>query len=562
MNVQDVHMQYVKEEFDEKGIIKSFELVLPDNFNFAYDIVDAIADIDPSGQCLVWCDDEGREQTFTFGEISALSSRAANLFIAKGIKKGDRIMAVLKRHWQIWVVAYALEKIGAVLVPATCQLKKKDYVYRFAAGDIKGIIASGDGDITENIDLALAEYKGMEHKLIVKCDEERDGWENFDRLLYDYPETIERIPTATDEDFLMFFSSGTTGYPKMVMHSHSYSAAHIPTAKYWHGVKCGGLHFTISESGWGKFFWGKIFGQIALGAAVLAYDFDKFVPADVLSCIEKYRPDTLCCPPTMYRFFIKEGMGGHDLSSVRHASTAGEALNGEVYDRFLEYTGLPLMEGYGQTETVLIIGNPVGSEPRSGVMGKAMPMFDVIVADADNKEVPDGTEGEICVRLKNGKNYGLLKGYINNPQESERAFSGGLYHTGDMAFRDSEGYFHYVGRTDDVIKSSGYRIGPFEIESVLMEHPAVLETAVTAVPDPIRGQVVKATIVLTSEYKNKAGDELAKELKEFVKKNTAPYKYPRIIEFAESLPKTISGKIRRAEIRKNDSRSTGDPETN
>ncbi|MBQ8978376.1 MAG: AMP-binding protein [Oscillospiraceae bacterium] len=549
MKACDVHMQYVEEAYDENGVISKFELHLPDNFNYSYDIIDKIAEVEPDRRAMIWCDDEGRQRTFTYGELSKLSNRAANMFLDKGVKFGDRLMTVLKRHWQMWIVVFALDKIGAVLIPATNQLKKKDYVYRFEKAGVKGIIATGDGDVTDNIEAACREYD-LPHKFIVKGSKE--GWTDFDSLLMEYPDTLERIPNSVDDDNLMFFSSGTTGYPKMVMHSHRYGAAHIPTAKHWHHLNENSIHLTISESGWGKFFWGKVYGQIAMACTVMAYDFTRFVPSDVLKMIERYKVTSLCCPPTIYRFFIKEGMAGYDISSLRYATTAGEALNSEVYNKFFEFTGLKLMEGFGQTETVLIIGNPYNSVTRSGSMGRAMPMFDVVILDPDDKECEDNETGEICVRLRKGANNGIFKGYVGNDEANAKAFRNGYYHTGDTAYKDKDGYFWYVGRIDDVIKSSGYRIGPFEIESILMEHPSVLECAITAAPDPIRGQVVKATIVLTSDYKDKAGDELKDELKKFVKSNTAPYKYPRIIEFVDELPKTISGKIRRVEIREND----------
>ena len=549
MNVQDVHMQYIREGFDENGVVNKFELDLPDNFNYAYDIIDKIAEIEPERRAMIWCDEAGNEKIYSYGELSKLSNRAANMLLDKGVKAGQKVMTVLKRHWQMWIVTFALEKIGAVLIPATNQLKKKDYLYRFQAGDVAHIIATADGDVCDNVDSACAEYS-MEGRFIAKGS--RDGWIDFDSELMNYPDTLERIPTGVDDDCLMFFSSGTTGYPKMVMHSHRYGASHIATAKYWHNIDKDSLHLTISESGWGKFFWGKLYGQMALAATVMAYDFNRFAADDILGIIEKYKVTSLCCPPTMYRFFIKEGMDGHDISSLKYATTAGEALNAEVYNKFKEFTGLSLMEGFGQTETVLLIGNPKGSVTRSGSMGKAMPLFDVIIADTEGKEVPAGTTGEICVRLKDGVNNGIFKGYYKNDEANKKAFEFGLYHTGDTAYCDEDGYFWYVGRIDDVIKSSGYRIGPFEIESILMEHPSVLEVAITAAPDPVRGQVVKASIVLTSEYKNKGDEALVKELQNYVKTNTAPYKYPRIVEFVDELPKTISGKIRRVEIREND----------
>lgn len=549
MRIEDVHERYIEEEFDEKGVIKHFELHLPENFNYAYDIIDKLAETQPDRRALLWCDDNGAERIFTYSDLARLSDRAANMLLAHGIKKGDRVMTVLKRHWQMWVVTFALEKIGAVLVPATNQLKKKDYIYRFNAGGISCVIATADGDVCDNIEQAETQAP-LEKKFIVKG--QREGWTDFDSELMTYPDSLLRTANSVDDESLLFFSSGTTAYPKMVVHSHRYSMSHLPTAKYWHNLNKDSLHLTISESGWGKFFWGKVYGQMALGCTVMSYDFTRFVPSDVLAVIEKYRVTSLCCPPTMYRFFIKEGMEGYDISSLKYAATAGEALNSEVYNKFYEYTGLRLMEGFGQTETVLIIGNPAGSVTRPGSMGKAMPMFDVIIADPDGNELADGMTGEICIRLKEGVNNGLLKYYYKNDEENARAFAHGLYHTGDTAYRDKDGYFWYVGRIDDIIKSSGYRISPFEIESILMEHPAVLEVAVTSAPDPIRGQVVKATIVLTADYRDKGDDKLKRELQNYVKSNTAPYKYPRIVEFADELPKTISGKIRRAEIRRRD----------
>ncbi len=551
MNVQDVHMQYIREGFDENGVISSFDLDLPENFSYAYDIIDSIARIEHDRRAMIWCNDKGEERIFSYGDLSELSNRAANMLLDKGIKKGDKVMTVLKRHWQMWVVTFALEKIGAILIPATNQLKKKDYVYRMQEGKINHIIATCDGDVLDNAEAACNEC-GIACRFAVNG--ERNGWISFDNEIMKYSDKLERINTCVDDDCLMFFSSGTTGYPKMVMHSHRYSVSHIPTAKYWHNLNKDSIHLTISESGWGKFFWGKIYGQMALAATIMTYDFTRFVPSDILGIIEKYKVTSLCCPPTMYRFFIKEGMDGFDISSLEYATTAGEALNAEVYKRFKEYTGLSLMEGFGQTETVLLIGNPKGTVIRTGSMGKAMPMFDIVIADPEGNELPAGETGEICVRLKDGNNNGLFKGYYNNEEANKAAFAYGLYHTGDTAYKDEDGYFWYVGRIDDVIKSSGYRIGPFEIESILMEHPAVLEVAITAVPDPIRGQIVKATIVLTSEYKGRNDEALAKELQNYVKANTAPYKYPRVVEFVDELPKTISGKIRRVEIREKDAK--------
>jgi acetyl-CoA synthetase len=551
MKLSELNLQYVNEGFDADGLLNKFEPKPTPDYNFAYDVVDAIAAIKPDHKALVWCDDNGSERVFTFSEMSKLSSQAANMFADKGIKKGDMVLCVLKRHWQIWITILALEKIGAVLIPATNQLMPKDFVYRFKSGDVKFTVATSDGDVLEHIDESEKEYTGLKAKFSAKGS--RDGWIDFDSEFVKYPDTFKRAETKVEEPLLAFFSSGTTGYPKMVVHDHTYSLAHLISAKHWHCVNENSLHLTISESGWGKFFWGKIYGEWLMGATVFAYDFDKFDPNKVLEKIEKYKITSLCCPPTMYRFFIKGGIEDHDLSSLEYATTAGEALNPEVFNRFKEFTGLTIMEGFGQTETVLSIGNLRGSTPRAGSMGKPVPLYTVDIVNEDCEPLPVGETGEIVIRYdENSAQAGLFREYYGNPEATATTKCKGVYHTGDTAYKDEDGYYWYVGRTDDVIKSSGYRIGPFEIESVLMEHPSVLEVAVTAVPDPVRGQIVKATIVLTKEYKDKGTDELKKELQNYVKTNTAPYKYPRVIDFIDELPKTISGKIRRVEIREKD----------
>lgn len=553
LNASQVHLKYVEESYDEKGRITGFKLNLPDNFNYAYDIIDEIARLEPDRKALLWTNDRGEEKEFTYSDIAKLTNKTANMFLAHGVKKGDRVLCVLKRHYQVYYTVFALCKIGAVIIPATNQLKKKDLVYRLQQSKAKYIVATADDNVPVAFEAAIAECPDIKEKFIVRGF--REGWTHFDSEVDKFPDTIERIPNNVNDDMLMFFSSGTTGNPKMIMHAYHYPAAQLFTGKHWHCVKPDSLHLSISDSGWAKFFWGKIYGQMGLGAEMFVYDFDRFNPDKVLKMIEKYKITSLCCPPTMLRFFIREDLNAYDLSSLKYATTAGEALNPEVFNKFKESTGLSLMEGFGQSEGVVLIGNfrNTVDEIRAGSMGKANPMYDMVIVDENDKPLPTGETGEICIRLyENGVTPGLCKCYYGNEEYTKFAFRNGLYHTGDTAYKDSDGYFWYVGRVDDVIKSSGYRIGPFEIESILMEHPAVLEVAVTAAPDPIRGKVVKATIVLTKQYKGKGDENLIRELQEYVKNTTAPYKYPRIIEFVDELPKTFSGKIIRREIRDRD----------
>jgi len=545
--VEDLYERFCDESFDKHGVLKTFVPMYEENFNFAYDVVDEIARLEPDRRAMIWTNETGEEKVFSFDDMRRYSNKTANLLVKHGVKKGDMVMLVLKRHYQFWFTILALHKIGAVTIPATNQLMKKDYVYRFKAADVSAIVATADGMVTDVVEESCKEYGGLKAKFVVRGSKE--GWIDFDKELEEMSDEFPRADTKALEPMLMYFSSGTTGYPKMVMHDHTYAIGHLITAKYWHNIPADGLHLTISETGWGKAVWGKLYGQWMVGAIVFVYDFDKFNPPQILSLIEKYRITSFCAPPTMYRFFIKEGMEGYDLSSLKYATTAGEALNPEVYNRFLEYTGLKLFEGFGQTETTLTLCNLAGTNPKPGSMGKPSPLYKVAVVDDNGKEVPPGMTGEICVKVEEGKKQvGLFMEYYRDPEKTKSAWHDGLYHTGDTAWMDEDGYFWYVGRTDDVIKASGYRIGPFEIESVLMEHPAVMECAVTGAPDPVRGQVVKATIVLTKIYS--PSDDLVKELQQYVKKNTAPYKYPRIVEFVSELPKTISGKIRRVDIRK------------
>lgn len=548
IKMNDFYKRFVDEGFDENGILNKFELKLPENFNFSYDVIDEIAKIEPNKIILHWINEAGDERIFTAKEMSELSNQAANMLTAHGVKKGDMVMAVLKRHYEFWILAYGLMKIGAVMIPATCQLMKKDYTYRFKAASVSYIAATYESQVTEHIDEALKEYDGMKEKFITHG--KKDGWTDFMSEIEKFPKTFERIETHVEEPMLAYFSSGTTGYPKMVLHRYSLAAGHIITAKHWQHLDENSVHLTVSETGWAKCAWGKMYGQIACGAVVFVYDFDRFNPDKLLKVLESNDITSFCAPPTMYRFFIKSGLENYDLSHLKYSCVAGEALNPEVYNKWKEYTGLKLMEGFGQTETAVVLGNLYGMTPKPGSMGKPSPLYNVDLVDSEGNRVADNVTGEIVIRAERGKHPSLFKEYYRNKELTDKAWEGGVYHTGDTAYRDEDGYYWYVGRTDDLIKASGYRIGPFEIESVLMEHPSVLECAVTAADDPIRGKVVKATIVLANGYK--ASDELAKELQNYVKKSTAPYKYPRIVEFVEELPKTISGKIRRVEIREND----------
>lgn len=550
--VKNYYKRFVTEGFDENGILNKFEINCPDNYNFGYDIIDKFGELEPNRRALMWVNLAGDEKLFSYSELSGLSTQAANMFTAMGIKKGDKVMLVLKRNYQFWYAIIGLIKIGAIAIPATHLLTTHDFVYRFEQASVKAVVCTYDHkDIAQFVEEAEDEMKQkLTAKFIANSNGGRDGWIDFDEEIKKYPTTMERVPTNCSELMLLYFTSGTTGYPKMVVHNHKYALAHIQTAAHWQNVDPDGIHLTISDTGWGKAAWGKLYGQMSLGSCVFVYDFDKFIPANMLKIMQDYKITSFCAPPTMFRFFIKEGLEQYDLSSLKYATIAGEALNPEVYNRWLEYTGIKLMEAFGQTETTAILANLKGMTPKPGSMGKPTPLYDVDVVDENDKSCPPGEVGEIVVRAERGKD-GLFDEYYRNDELTNSAWHDGLYHTGDTAWRDEDGYYWYVGRNDDVIKASGYRIGPFEIESVLITHPSVLECAVTGAPDPIRGQVVKATVVLARGYE--PSDELAKELQNHVKKNTAPYKYPRIVEFVDELPKTISGKIKRVQIRNEDS---------
>lgn len=553
--MQGIHKKYVTETYDEKGALTSFRLCVPENFNFAYDVVDEMARMEPEKTAMVWCGPNGEERRFTFLDLKTLSDRTAVFFRQEGIGKGDFVMLALRRHCEFWFSMLALHKIGAVAVPAAVSLTAKDLEYRFRSAGVKAIVCTAAGQISDAVDQAASGVPSLTRKILVNG--EKTGWVSFAEGLEAAQEPFVRpeAPFSVTDPMLMYFTSGTSAQPKMVLHDFSYPLAHIVTAKHWQHVDPDGLHLSVADTGWGKAAWGKLYGQWLMEAAIFVYDFDEFYPDDLLSKLEKYHITTFCAPPTVYRYFIKQGMDGYDLSSLQYATTAGEALNPEVYARFQKITGLKLMEGYGQTETTLTIGNLFGTEPRPGSMGKPSPLYNIDLVDAEGNSLQPGEVGEIVVLppQDGGRQAGLCTGYYRNPELTEASWRDGVFHTGDTAWRDEDGYFWYVGRIDDLIKSSGYRISPFEIESVLMEHPAVLECAVTGIPDSRRGQAIKASVVLTNKYS--PSQELAAKLRQFVKRQTADYKCPRIIDFVDNLPKTISGKIRRVAIREKDASS-------
>ncbi|MDI9499960.1 MAG: AMP-binding protein [Acetivibrionales bacterium] len=531
---------------------ENFKINVPENFNFAYDVVDAIATEDPEKNAMVWCNDKGDEARFTFAQMNHYSNKAANFFRSHGIKKGDPVMLILKRRYEFWFCLLGLHKLGAICIPATHLLTKKDIVYRCNAADIKMIVCVAENDVISHVEEAEPESPTLVKKALVGGT--KDGWIDLVSELNAASDKFERPAgneaTSNSDIMLLYFTSGTTGMPKMVQHDFSYPLGHILTAKYWQNVSSGGLHLTVADTGWAKAMWGKIYGQWLSGASVFVYDYDKFVPSELLEIISKYKITSFCAPPTIYRFFIKEDLTRYDLSSLKDCSIAGEPLNPEVYNQFLKATGLELREGYGQTELTVTIATYPWMKPKPGSMGKPSPGYAVDLLNDDGKSCEIGEEGQIVIYTDKSVPVGMFNGYYRDPGLTKKVWNNDIYYTGDMAWKDEDGYFWFVGRADDLIKSSGYRIGPFEVESALLEHPAVLECAITAVPDPIRGQIVKATVVLTKNYE--ASDALVKELQDHVKKVTAPYKYPRIIEFVNELPKTISGKIRRVEIREQD----------
>jgi len=530
----------------------NYKLIVPEDFNFAYDVVDGWAAINPDKRALLWTNDKGECKTYSFGQLKEISDRTAGYFASIGIGKGDMVMTILKRRVEFWFSVIALHKIGAVIIPATHLLTKKDIIYRNNAADIKAIICDGDNLIIKHIQDSLPESPSIK-KVISIGPNIPDDWEDFHKGIENAnPFKRPAEPTKNSDPLIVSFTSGTTGDPKMVMLDSVYPLAHIITGCYWHNLHENSIHLTIADTGWLKAVWGKLYGQWFAGATIFVYDHEKFTPADMLAVLSKYKVTSLCAPPTIFRFLIREDLTKYDLSNLEWCTLAGEALNPAVYEQFHKLTGIKLREGFGQSETTLVVVTTPWVEPKPGSMGLPSPQYDVDLLTPDGRSAEAGEQGQIVIRYGEKYPEGLFKGYYRNQALTDEALVNGIYYTGDLAWRDEDGYYWFVGRADDVIKSSGYRIGPFEVESALMTHPAVVECAITGVPDEIRGQVVKATVILAKEYKDRAGDVLAKELQDHVKKVTAPYKYPRVIEFVEELPKTISGKIRRVEIRQRD----------
>ena len=541
-----IYKKYIDVEKDENGTPTKITFKNHENFNFAFDIMDEIAKKDPDKLAMLYVSKDKVESRFTFNDIRRMSNQCANYFTALGIKRGDRVLLALKRHYQFWIAMLGLSKLGAIGIPAVAQLQAHDFEYRFKSAGVSAVIATADGDVTHQIDLALESCPELNIKLVVNG--EKDGWRNFNdeyKLFSSHYERPENCPGG-DDLMLMYFTSGTSGYPKIAAHNYKYPLGHFHTAKYWHCIDPDGLHLTISDTGWAKSAWGKFYGQWMCEGALFIYDFDRFDAADILPMFAKYQITTFCAPPTMLRMLVKQDISKYDLSSVKHMTTAGEALNPEVYKQFEQLTGLQILEGFGQTEGTMLIGNMRGAKHKIGSMGKPAPIYDIELIDKNGNPVPVGETGEIVVNVKNGAPCGLFVGYYGDEEKTKEVWHDGYYHTGDAAWMDEDGFFWYVGRVDDVIKSSGYRIGPFEIESVIMELPYVLECGVSAAPDEVRGQVVKASIVLTNG--TEGTEELKKEIQDYVKTHTAPYKYPRIVVFRDSLPKTTSGKIQRNKL--------------
>jgi len=542
-----------RREFESyKDFKENYKVNVPNDFNFGFDVVDAWADYDENKKALVWVNDHNEEKILTFSDIKKLSNKTANFLKTLGIKKGSVVMLILRRRWEYWVCATALHKIGAILIPGSLQLTKKDITYRANAAKIEAIICVNDNFVINQVEEAQKDSPSLKNKIMVV--DKKEGWLNFNEEIEKYSDEFERPSgdekTVTKDTMLVYFTSGTTKEPKMVVHDFSYPLGHIVTAKYWQRVQENKLHMSVSDSGWAKFGWGKIYGQWLCGAVIFAYDMDKFIPLKLLEVITKYKVTTFCAPPTMFRFMLQEDVTKFDLSCIKHCCIAGEPLNPEVFNKWYELTGLKLCEGFGQSESSVMLANFEWFDPIPGSMGKPSPLYNIKLMDNDGNILQDGEEGRIVVDdIQKNMPTGLFKGYYQDEELTKEALGGRYYDCGDVAWRDSKGYYWFVGRSDDVIKCSGYRIGPFEVESALIEHPAVVECAITGAPDPVRGQVVKATVVLAKGYT--PSDELIKELQNHVKKVTAPYKYPRIVEFVDELPKTLGGKIKRAEIRKN-----------
>ncbi len=537
----------------QEDFVNNLKIKAPENFNFGYDVVDAWAKEEPNKRAICWTNDKGEHIDFSYADLKEKTDKTAAYFQSLGIGKGDMVMLILKRRYEFWYSIIALHKLGAVVIPATHLLTEKDIIYRCEAADIKAIVAVGETVVLDHIKNALPKCPSVKSVISVG-PEVYEGFEDFTKGIENAGEFVRPENVNTNNDIsIIYFTSGTSGNPKMVAHDFTYPLGHIVTGSYWHNLTKESLHLTVADTGWGKAVWGKLYGQMIAGASIFVYDHEKFTPADMLKMIQEYKITSFCAPPTIFRFMIREDLTKYDLSSLKWATIAGEALNPSVYQEFYELTGIKLREGFGQTETTCTVLTTPWMEPKPGSMGKPNPAYNVDIVMGDGRSAEVGEQGEIIIRIdENNKPNGLFLGYYRDEARTKEAYHNGIYHTGDVAWKDEDGYFWFVGRNDDVIKSSGYRIGPFEVESALMSHDAVVECAITAVPDPIRGQVVKATIVLAADYKDKAGEALIKELQDYVKRVTAPYKYPRIIEFVNELPKTISGKIRRVEIREKD----------
>ena len=539
-----IYQRFCREQFDESGNLKTIDLIYPDNFNFGYDVVDVIAEEEPDRRALVWCNTEGRERIFTFEDIRNESNKAANVLSNAGLKKGDCVMVILKRHYEYWITAVALHKLGITMIPATHMLTVSDMAYRIGAAKPAGIICTPQDEVPETVTAALKETD-------ISCrlwtvQEDADGFDNLTKEMQNSSDRLSRVDTHNEDPMLLYFTSGTTGYPKGVIHDFSYPLAHIVTAKYWHHAEDGGLHFTVAETGWAKASWGKLYGQWLAGSAVMVYDFDNFDPKQLTAVINKYGVTSFCAPPTVYRYLVRKGVP--DMPGLHHATTAGEQLAPEVFRKFRERTGIALHEGYGQTETTLLLANFTGAEPVSGSMGTASSQYNIQLHDRNGRPVKQGEIGEVVIiPPENGRLPGVLKGYLDNDEQYEHVWRGGVYHTGDAAWQDEDGRYWFHGRFDDIIKTGGFRVGPYEVEHVLDQHPAVAESCVIGVPDSLRGQAIKAVIVPSEGYM--PDKELEKEIKNYCNSRMAEYKWIRIIEFVEEFPKTISGKVRKAELR-------------
>lgn len=539
-----IYQKFCCEEMDEAGNLKKLTLQYPDNFNFAYDVVDALAKEFPQKKALVWCNVEGEEHTFTFSEIQKAGNRMANVFVDAGITRGDRVMVILKRHYEYWFAAVALHKIGAVMIPATHMLTVNDFVYRLQAAKVKGIICTTQNEVPEKIKEALKQIEEM--PLLWCVQHKQDGFVNLTEEMERAKETFDRVETKATDPMLLYFTSGTTGYPKGVIHDYTYPLAHIVTAKYWQQAKEDGLHFTVAETGWAKASWGKIYGQWLVGSAVMVYDFDNFDPKQLTNIINRYGVTSFCAPPTVYRYLVRKGIP--KMPTLEHASTAGEMLAPEVFRKFTEHTGLQLCEGYGQTETTLLLANFKGSEPVEGSMGVASPFYQIELRNKRGEMVAANEVGEVVIiPSENGRQPGVFMGYLDNEEQYRHVWRDGVYHTGDAAYIDESGRYWFHGRFDDIIKTGGFRVGPYEVENVLMEHPAVVECSVIGVPDALRGQAIKAVAVLAKGYE--PSRELEQEVKEFCNQRLAEYKWIRIVEFVKEMPKTISGKIQKTILR-------------